>query len=218
MLRSVVLVLVLVLASSEGVAAITAGATLAGAAGLAGVTVYTTLRRFKEDRESQERELDAEARRHAQTLRHAREMADVADLRSLLDDATLVLDSARAARAKAGGAMRGAVKEKGADAGRLMAHRQELKAAADAARTILARLTVRLGAQDSMTAAFRDAESALRDMVLQMILMAGGRTEDIRETRRSRFSEKGIVLTNSADRFSEAAVKRAGSIIAEAEP
>jgi hypothetical protein len=66
---------VFVIASSEGVAAITAGASLLAASGLAGVTVYTTRQRSIAERER----LEA-------TLAHERELSDLADLRQLLDE------------------------------------------------------------------------------------------------------------------------------------
>jgi hypothetical protein len=74
----------LVLASAEGVAAITAGATLLAAGGLAYVTLAANGKR-----------LDAERERQVADLAHDREMADVSDLRKLLDEAAVALDSAR---------------------------------------------------------------------------------------------------------------------------
>lgn len=65
-----------VAASAEGVAAITAGASLLAACGLAGVTIYTTRQRLIGERE-----------RLTATLTHDRELSDIADLRQLLDEA-----------------------------------------------------------------------------------------------------------------------------------
>jgi hypothetical protein len=84
-----------VVASAEGVAAITAGGTLLAAAGIAFVTLRTTKQRLEGAGKQQERE-----------LAHSRELADVADLRQVLDEAGRRLEEARsvAIRAQAAGA------------------------------------------------------------------------------------------------------------------
>jgi hypothetical protein len=81
----------LVFASAESVAGITAAATLLGATGLALVTVHTNSRRLTEEGKRQERELAAETERQAASLAHVRELADLDDLRKLLDDVTATL-------------------------------------------------------------------------------------------------------------------------------
>ena len=92
----------LVLASAEAVAEITAGGTILAAVIIAVLAAWTAGRR-------QKRQLDAEGKRQAATLAHGREvatlslsaeraLADLADLRKLLDEAAVALDGARDAR------------------------------------------------------------------------------------------------------------------------
>ncbi len=78
----------LILASAQGVAAITAGATVLAGLIVAAITARTTNHR-------QERQLSAEANRQAAALVHARELADIADLRQVLDEAGGYLDGAK---------------------------------------------------------------------------------------------------------------------------
>src|ERR1700759_4236267 len=88
----------LVIASAEGVAGITAGATLLAGLGLAGVTIYTTNRRVSAEFDRQQREIDERTKDQKRLLDHQRELADLTDLCKLLDEFALALDRARTAR------------------------------------------------------------------------------------------------------------------------
>lgn len=79
------------MATTDGVAGITAGATLATALIVAVTTAVTTNAR-------QHRQLNAEFDRQAAALAHERELADIADLRALLDEAAIAFDQAAVAQ------------------------------------------------------------------------------------------------------------------------
>jgi hypothetical protein len=143
----------MILATATGVAGITAGGTLFAAAGLAFVTLRTTNRR-----------LSAESARQRRELAHDRELADIADLRSLLDEAAIMLDEAEAAVVSTSEKM----KPPFDDAGNLGDHPDDIDVVAEQEVAILsecilrldtltARLSIRLGEKDPVTEAFREA-------------------------------------------------------------
>jgi hypothetical protein len=133
-----------VVASSEGVAAVTAGGTLLAAAGVAFVTLRTTKLRLTSAREHQQRE-----------LAHSRDLADVADLRQVLDEAGRRLEEALgvAIDAQAAGT-KDAAKARG-----------ELAPIVMTVVHALSRIRIRLGKDDPITQACEAAVGALGGMV-----------------------------------------------------
>ncbi|MFI5008994.1 MAG: hypothetical protein ACHQDY_01830 [Solirubrobacterales bacterium] len=134
---------VLVLASADAVAGITAGATLAAAVILACITAWTT-------NERQKRDLMAEAERQSEALSHQREIHDIGDLRMLLDQAALALNDAGDAieMMLEANAEHGAV---GQDVRDRVAKCEQMLVAP------LMRLHVRLGRYDPIVVHFREA-------------------------------------------------------------
>jgi hypothetical protein len=196
---------VLVLASTEGVAGITAGATLVAGIGLALITVYTTNRRLSEERVRQEVGLAGEAERQAAALAHERELADLADLRQLLDAAALALDLARDARDELhvaimehGRALSTDVKDRVAERGRTLV-------------ALLSRLLVRLGPDDPITARFNEASLAMLTTWRQVTYLIDD-TPDSLSVKRAAVRDAGNAFAASSEAFIRAAVRRAGTI------
>jgi hypothetical protein len=138
--------LVLILASTEGVAGITAGATLAAALALAGITAWTTNRR-------QKRDLAAEAERQADALSHERELHDLADLRKLLDEAAVALDRAVPAEV---------VDLRLTPYPRQLEAKSKMDDDASVLDVLHARLSVRLGPRHKITLVLGEATASLR--------------------------------------------------------
>jgi hypothetical protein len=167
---------VLVVAGAEGVAAVTAGASLLAASGLAGVTIYTTRQRLIGERER----LDA-------TLAHDRALSDIADLRQLLDEVASAVHHVNNAQTDAW-----ATFDLPAAAFRnLDKVDQNTEHALDEVVRSLALLTprirLRLGADDAITKACVDIEAAAT-------AMRGAALE-----RRIRLSNAGEAIEKAAD-------------------
>ena len=197
----------LILASAEGVAGITAGATLTAALGLALVTIYTTNRRLSEERDRHIRELD-----------HDRELADLADLRLLLDEAAIAIDRARAARDQTEievhlAGVQGITKQ------------QRRKYVEDAAKEIAqtappliamnARLRVRLGADDPITLALTDAANHLQMMVIRAFPLQWLPDKDTDEVLVTQATQDGRDFEHASQTFFAAA---AGSVRLTVDP
>jgi hypothetical protein len=196
---------VLVLASAEGVAGITAGATLVAAIGLALITVYTTNRRLSEERVRQEVDLAGEAERQGAALAHERELADLADLRMLLGEAALALDLARDARDELhvavmehGRALSTDVKDRVAELGRTLV-------------ALSSRLLVRLGPDDPITARFTEASLAMLTTWRQVTYLIDD-TPDSLSVGHAAVRDAGNAFAASSQAFIRAAVRRAGTV------
>jgi hypothetical protein len=205
--------LVLVLASSEGVAGITAVATIIAALLIAGITAKTTgshqERQLTAEAERQERELDARTSGQRRQLTHARELADLADLRRLLDEFAVTLNRSRAARdkmlllAQTARHIRSALE-------------QQVDEVADAAKepgqdllALTVRLQVRLGSGDPITVAACETADALHAMWQQVELLP--HQEDFSASH-TIISSANSDFTRSAMMFIDAAVERAGTV------
>jgi hypothetical protein len=177
----------LILASAEGVAGITAGATVVGALALAVITAHTTNRRQRE------------------SLAHARELADLADLRKLLDEAALALNDARDARDD----LEVGLTEHGValpdDRKRPLAERGRSLVALNA------RLLVRLGENDPIASHFEEANEALEHTWRQVSYLADDTTESFME-KRSAVRAAATTFAESSSAFMRAAVARAGTV------
>lgn len=204
--------LVVAFASTEGVAGITAVATIVAALIIAVITARTTNsrqeRQIAAEAERQQRELDARTDGQQRQLAHARELADLADLRKLLDEFAVTLDRGRAAR----------------DEMLLLAQtarhirptlEQQAKETADAAKepgqdllALTVRLRVRLGSDDPITAAAYEAVDALHAMWQQVELLPSQKDFSAVHTI---ISSADSDFTRSSTEFIEASVERAGS-------
>jgi hypothetical protein len=208
-----------VLASAEGVAGITAAATLTATLVLAGITALTTNSRLTKqinaEADRQERALAADSERQAAALAHDRELADIADLRAVLDEATLVMGKVIEALLIASREIDAA-----ADRGELLASRRERSAEAgrvvDAARvpvpTLLARLVVRLGPTVPITESLSRADQAMKDMISATRLVASACTDEDCERHRASYHEAERRFGFSAGAFLLAGVARAGVV------
>jgi hypothetical protein len=197
--------IVFVLASTEGIAAITAGATLVAALGLALITVYTTKRRLSEAGARQEENLAGEAERQAATLVHGRELADLADLRALLDEAAVALNRAREGLDELkvgldehGRVLPSEIKDKVAECGRQLLD-------------LAARLQVRLGADDPIAVHFGEANMAMLTSWRQVVFLIDDTAERI-AARKKALQDARDAFAVSTDAFLRAAVERAGTV------
>jgi hypothetical protein len=227
----------LVVASAENVAYITGGATVVAALVLGGLAAWTADARLAKqiadsgrrqerelaaDADRQQRELDARTKDQKRQLDNARQLADLADLRILLDEAAIALDHGRKARANAEGHLLGigdAIK-KGAltgtpmrPAGVLDPMIQEaadkLEEAGQPLVTLMARLEIRLGSSNEVTAAFGRASTALHDQWNALAVEYPKRGFDaIEEDARHAGQEFGVFKQD----FLVAAVKLAGTV------
>jgi hypothetical protein len=221
---------VLILATSDGVAFITAVATLGAAVVLAGITAATTnnrlVKQLEDGRERQERSLnaeadrqrralDAEAERQRAALAHARELADISDLRAILDEATLAIDQAIEARIQSAVRMtvrRGDTPEKVRE--RITDAEEKLDAARAAVAPSLARLRVRLGDEDALAKSVEEVDHSLLDMASDALLMRATSTMDEeRETYRVSFDEHAEQFRKATQQFLASAVERAGTLV-----
>lgn len=143
------------IAAAEAVAGITAGGTLLGALGIAIVTIHTTKLR-----------LGAEGERQRHELNHDRELVDIADLRQLLDEAATALDRAEAARLPAEDDILIVGDDGPHEARREIAWRSagRLRPVMPPLVALTARLRVRLGPDDPITASFVKATQGLAMM------------------------------------------------------
>jgi hypothetical protein len=183
--------LVLVLASSEGVAGITAAATLAAAAGLAAVTVLTK----------------------RQDLAHNRELADLSDLRALLDEAAITIDAANGSFNEV--ADTPAMLWESDDRDRLRFIQQFLASLQENGRTMAAmgaRLHVRLGPNDPIAIAYREAGRSLSEVASHIATIAGPFEKATLQAWFGRLDELKGDFSEAANIFIVAAVERAGTV------
>jgi hypothetical protein len=201
---------VLVFATAEGVAAITASATLLGAGGLAYVTVYTTNRRLVEEREKQERELIAEQERLEATLAHDRELADIADLRELLDQAATAIDRAASAqkRAKIGFELPESSHKNALRA--IHALDETLEEARGPLTRLSPRLRVRLGSDDPVTMAFVEVGKAIDEMRSVVFARRIGSFDEAQAFEKARAA--WLHLWEAVQAFFVTAVERTGTL------
>jgi hypothetical protein len=216
---------VLGIATAEGVAFIGGAATIIAAVILGGWAAWGAERRLKvQIKDAGDRlrlELAGEAERQAATLAHDRELADLADLRKLLDEATVALDSARDVRTEARATIRGAI-EFESQVTALAVRKQEVVAqmVSDTASkleevgrplvTLAARLQVRLGPEDPITTNFTTAATALNETWRSLTL--GYDPEIGLAPLKEQVEHSGEEFTWSMQRFVLAAVKRAGTV------
>jgi hypothetical protein len=208
------------LTTAEWVALIGAGATIAAAAILAGVAAVTTNGRLTKQitaaGERQERELTADAERQqrelnatAQGLRaqldHARELADLADLRKLLDKAAAALNEAvdvshrlHIASGEHGSSLAPDAGDEAALYGRRLV-------------TLHARLQVRLGKADPVTARFEEGCKAMWESWRHASPNPEELASELIE-RRKQMKDAWKALNTSLDAFLAAAVVRAGTV------
>jgi hypothetical protein len=209
----------MVIASAEAVAAIAAAATLLAAAGLTYMTLHTTKLRLTHERERQKAELAAEAGRQADALDHERELADLHDLRNLLDQAAAALDRADGARRAAGVLISFAGDEDiGGDAAEMTARHDQLKAAIPELVTLSARLRVRLGPDDPLTASFTKAQGALDVIRLGLWIMRRSEGGDRAKKVKAKAKEESAAFTDAMEAFFNGAVERAGTAIGNLAP
>jgi hypothetical protein len=185
----------MVLASAEGVAAITASATLIGAAGLAYVTVHTTRLRLDHERGRQQRE-----------LAHSRELADVADLRGLLDEAASALDDAADACRNGSVCLQRSGRGE-LDQPDLEAALGRMEGGVPSLARLSSRLSVRLGVSDPIALAFGEARESINDVHLLLIALKIG--IPIAPTKHV---EQESRLGSARQEFFTAAVERAGTL------
>lgn len=198
----------MVLSSAAGVAGITASATLLAAVGFGYITVHTTRLR-----------LDAEAQRQATSLAHERELADIADLRRLLDEAAQVINRMSSAQ----GAIdycfmfsEEALKEQADEA--VESALAQTREALEPVSSLYARLTVRLGPEDSLTTAFAGAADSLvtgRELAsrLEMGLSKRRKTGDEPAEDDNAVAAAREGFYSSSRAFVHAAVDRAGTVL-----
>lgn len=199
------------LATAEGVAGITAGATLLAGLGLACVTIYTTTQRLSADADRQKRELAARSEGQRRQLQHARELADLADLRKLLDEAATALSKARITTEK--GTER--VSLASAESVTKEIKQRFVEETSDGITEsepllveLTARLRVRLGPNDPITATFGEASGAVRELGR----LAVGLRIGVRNAVPERADAARRTFTASERVFIEAAVERAGTV------
>jgi hypothetical protein len=183
----------LVLASAEGVAGITAGATVAAALIIAGITARTTNRRQRE------------------ALKHDRELADLADLRKLLDGAAVALDLARDARND----VERAFPQTG-DQMRVLNDR--LKERSDALQVMVVRLRVRLGEQEALVTHFVTAAGAVENTHMQISNFLRQSDMSIVRNLTKTIQTYHLEFRDASVGFSEAAIGRAGYGADQQEP
>lgn len=226
----------LVIASAEDVAFITGAATVLAALVLGGFAAVAAERRLTKqtkeagDRQARElaeaadrqrreltdaaerqrRELDAEAARQRAALAHDRELADLQDLRRLLDEAAVALNTAEEARV--------GLELRFAEHGRKVSP-ELLSEAREAGRAMFAlreRLYVRVGRDHPIAQSFNRATVALL-----LIWQAVGRLEAdddataVQESR-STIASARHSFEEGFSGFTEAAVERAGTVPTEA--
>jgi hypothetical protein len=174
----------LVLASAEGVAGITAGATLLAATGLAAVTVHT-------------KRLD---------LDHNRELADLADLRELLDNSAVALNDADEARI--------ALEVSFAQHGRKVPPEplDAAKEAGRALYVLRERLHVRLGWGDPIAQSFDEAIAALLSIWQAVSRLEEDDDATALQESRSTIAAARRSFTEGFVRFIIVAVERAGTV------
>jgi hypothetical protein len=189
----------MVIGSAEGVAGITAGATLAAATGLAFVTLRTTGRRIAAEHERQRRE-----------LAHERELADLADLRTLLDDAATCLDQAEAGRDGAERESRPIDSETSLPlrSERVKRARDFIAPAIPPLLAVTARLRVRLGPDDPITTALARAGDALQRTQHNMCMLDLTQEVGIGQMQ-SEVATSTTDFLQARDAFFVAAVERA---------
>jgi hypothetical protein len=176
--------LVLVLASAEGVAGITAGATLLAASGLALVTVYT-------------KRVDVE---------HARELADLDNLRTLLDEAAIAIDRG----ADAVHRLRNEVSEHGV-ADLPVKERNRVAKRGRVIVSLLSRLHVRLGLTDPIVEHFDALSVAIWNAWQQANPLDADEPGELAK-RFAAIRAAGKDFDDAADAFIGAAVARAGTV------
>jgi hypothetical protein len=197
--------LVLVLASADGVAGITAGATLTAALGLAFVTIYTTNRRLSEERD-----------RHIRDLDHDRELTDLSDLRALLDEAAVAIDQARAARLQAERMATRASVQGISQQQRQQYAREASKELEQTVRPLVAmnaRLRVRLGADDPITTALDQAANHLQIMNLHTLFLQWIDDANQDDDALAKTKKRGSDFVQASEMFLAAAAQRAGARI-----
>jgi hypothetical protein len=196
----------LLIAAAEGIAGITAGATVFAALIVALITARTTNGR-------QERQLTAEAERQTAALAHERELADIADLRQLLDEAATVLDPTLEALRSAYAYVlyTGKYGERRPDeAASIFGDAQD--ALANVLTPILnfsARFHVRLGPSDPITVAFQGAVELVRDVAVAVARLQFGVAPAEGDAQLVQGAEEAFAEIVPA--FHAAAVDRAGT-------
>jgi hypothetical protein len=180
-------------------------------------------RELAADADRQQRELDARTKDQKRQLDHDRQLSDLADLRTLLDEAAVALDDGRKARAYADGHLLGIgdAINKGALAGgptgpgevldpMIQEAADKLEGAGQPLVTLMARLEIRLGSGQEVTAAFGRAATALHDQWKALAVEYPKRgLEAIEEDARLSGQEFGAFRQE----FLVAAVKLAGSVL-----
>jgi hypothetical protein len=209
----------LAVAAAEGVAFISAGATIIAAVILGGLAAWTADRRqtkqLKEESERQRRELYTAAERQSDELRaererldatlaHERELADLADLRKLLDESVVALNDARDARDQ----LEISFGEHG-----LHVPPEPLYKLRDCGNTIdrlLVRIHIRLGAEDEITDSFQGAAEAL------LATWRAAKSEDddalVMKEKRGAIRVAHGDFVKSYNAFMRAATARAGTL------
>lgn len=182
----------------------------AGAVLVALIAAFAAQRRLRQQLTAEHArhaaQLEAERQRQAAQLAHDRELADLADLRALLDEAAVALDRANYARADLGSAYRSHGKTIREKAPEIV---QAINQCGQTLDAIAARLGVRLGADDPVTAAFDKANTALLTMSHAVAWLEDDTAQVTRE-KNQRIKHASDTLLEAASEFQRAAVERAG--------
>jgi nucleotidyltransferase/DNA polymerase involved in DNA repair len=191
-----------VLASTEGVAAITAGGTVFGAIVIAVLAAWTAGRR-------QKRQLREDGVRQAAALAHDRELADLADLRVLLDEAAVALDHAVPAELVS--------LQLGSDA-RKLGTKRTIEDDARALDALHARLSVRMGPRHDITLSLGEATRSLRAIGNQIPRGSDALDAEALAERERLMGNALEGLVRCSEALVQAAVDRAGTVPTRDDP
>lgn len=144
-------------------------------------------------------------RRQRESLRHDRELVDLADLRTLLDEAAIALDSA--------GSVREDVEAAFALSGFAMPDekKQALSEQFSKLAEFNARLNLRLGVEDLVAVHFEEANDALY-FILEALYPKEGTSPQAVGQSREKILEYGAKSAGHAGAFFTVAVKLAGTV------
>lgn len=192
----------MVIASAEGIAGITAVATVCTGLMVVVITARTTSSRL-------ERQLQAETERHTASLAHGRELADIADLRGLLDEAAIVVDQLGFGLRSVSMALTMSGSQDDFETEMRWAEKKFRKAGIKLT-DLRARLRVRLGQEDPIATAIESVRNTADDMAGLYIdsVLQDYSNEEIEE--KARAIREAFEAASRA--FYARAVERAGTI------
>jgi hypothetical protein len=163
------------------------------------------------DADRQKRELAARSEVQKRQLQHARELADLADLRKLLDEAATALSKARITTEKGTQRVSLASAESVTKEIKQRFTEETSDGVAESEPLLVAltaRLRVRLGPNDPITATFGEASAAVQELGQ----LAVGLRVGVRNAIPERAAAARCAFAASERAFIEAAVERAGTV------